>query len=209
MLTILPLVLGPVQTNTYMLADPVTGEAAVVDPAWDGPIILAEAQKRGWRIGHIWITHAHFDHFGGAAVLADGLKIPPVVALHPADYPLWRMQGGASLFGIKMDPGPEPNFDFEHGQILRLGSTSLEVRHCPGHTRGHVILYCSQASLAFTGDVIFQGSIGRTDLPGGDYDALMESIRTQVLSLPDDTRLFSGHGNETTVGDERVDNPYN
>ncbi|MFZ6030391.1 MAG: MBL fold metallo-hydrolase [Chloroflexota bacterium] len=208
MLEIVTFVLGPVQTNAYLLADAGSGEAAVIDPAWDGHVILADAQRRGWRIGHIWYTHAHFDHIGGAAGVADGLKTPPVVALHPQDYPLWRLQGGAPLFGLNLDPGPEPTFDLAHGQTFHLGGNVIEVRHCPGHTRGHVIFYCAADGLAFVGDVIFQGSVGRTDLPGGDHDTLLESIRTQVLSLPDGVRLLSGHGNPTTVGQERHSNPY-
>jgi hydroxyacylglutathione hydrolase len=118
------------------------------------------------------------------------------------------MQGGAPLFGMKIDPGPEPNFDLAHGQVLRLGEHSLEVRHCPGHTRGHVIFYCAQERLAFVGDVIFRGSIGRTDLPGGDMDTLVENIFAQVLTLPDETRLLSGHGEATTVQAEREGNPF-
>jgi glyoxylase-like metal-dependent hydrolase (beta-lactamase superfamily II) len=208
MLEIVPLTLGPLQTNAYLLADPATHEAAVIDPAWDGHLILAEAARRSWRIAHIWYTHAHFDHIGGAAGVADGLKTPPTVALHPADYPLWRASGGAPLFGLDIDPGPEPTFDLAHGQTLYLGNNLIQVRHCPGHTRGHVLFYCPIDALAFVGDVIFLGSIGRTDLPGGDHDTLIESIRAQIMSLPDQVRLFSGHGSVTTVGRERVTNPY-
>jgi hydroxyacylglutathione hydrolase len=207
-LHLLTLPVGPLQTNCYVLADPASNEAAVIDPGWDGLRLLAAVQEHGWRLAHLWYTHAHFDHFGGAAALADGLKTPPVVALHPADYPLWRMQGGAPLFGMKIDPGPEPTFDLVHGQVLHLGGTTLEVRHCPGHTPGHVIFYCAQENLALVGDVIFREGIGRTDLPGGDYDTLIESIHTQVLTLPDATRLLSGHGEETTVGEERANNPF-
>jgi hydroxyacylglutathione hydrolase len=208
MLEIVTFILGPVQTNAYLIADPDTREAAVIDPAWDGRIILTEAQQRGWRIGHLWYTHAHFDHFGGAAAIADGLSPAPVVALHPEDYPLWRMQGGAPLFGLRIDPGPEPSFDLQHGQSLKLGRHTFEVRHCPGHTRGHVVFHCAAEQLVFCGDVIFQGSIGRADLPGGDYDTLIESIAAQILTLPDETRLLSGHGEATTVGEERVGNPF-
>ncbi len=208
MLTIVPLTLGPVQTNTYLVADPDTGEAAVIDPAWDGDQIVAEAGKHGWRIGNIWLTHAHFDHLGGAAGVADNTDPPPPVALHPEDYPLWRMQGGALLFGMQIDPGPEPTIDLSHGQVLRVGSNKLEVRHAPGHTRGHVMFYAPEESLCFCGDVIFAGSIGRTDLPGGDFETLIQSIRSQVLTLPDETRLLSGHGPETTVGEERATNPF-
>jgi hydroxyacylglutathione hydrolase len=208
MLEIVTLVLGPVDTNAYLVADPHTGEAVVIDPAWDGEVILAEAAQRGWRITNIWLTHAHFDHFGGAAAAADGSSPMPPVALHPADYPLWRAQGGAPLFGFRIDPGPEPTIDLLPGMALHLGDNQFEVRHAPGHTPGHVILYCAAQKAAFCGDVIFQSSIGRTDLPGGSYQTLMDSIQTQVLSLPDDTRLYSGHGPATTVGAERLTNPF-
>jgi hydroxyacylglutathione hydrolase len=109
---------------------------------------------------------------------------------------------------MHIDPGPEPTIDLKHGQILRLGGNQFEVRHAPGHTQGHVMFYCPAEIVLFCGDVIFEGSIGRTDLPGGDFDTLISSIRSQILSLPDNTRLLSGHGPETTVGMERRSNPY-
>jgi glyoxylase-like metal-dependent hydrolase (beta-lactamase superfamily II) len=140
--------------------------------------------------------------------VAEGTVPMPPVALHPGDYGLWRAQGGAGLFGYHIDPGPEPTIDLSQFTRLRLGEAEFEVRHAPGHTPGHVIFYCAQEGLAFCGDVIFQGSIGRTDLPGGNYDTLLHSIRSQILSLPDETRLLSGHGPETTVGAERVYNPF-
>lgn len=208
MLEIVSFTLGPVQTNAYLIADPQTREAAVIDPSWDGHIILAEALQRGWRIGHLWYTHAHFDHIGGAAAIADALNPLPLVALHPADHVLWRAGGGGRLFGLPIDPGPEPAIDFTHGQILRLGSNVFEVRHVPGHTPGHVLLYCAAERVCFCGDLIFAGSVGRTDLPGGSWEQLIHSIRTQVYTLPDDTRLLSGHGPETTVGVEKVSNPF-
>jgi hydroxyacylglutathione hydrolase len=208
MLAIVTLTLGPVETNAYLIADPDSGEAAVIDPAWDGEAILQAARQRGWRIGNIWLTHAHFDHLGGSAAVADGLNPAPPVALQPRDYPLWRMDGGAELFGFHIDPGPEPTIDLFHGQILHLGSNQLEVRHTPGHTPGHVVFYCPQSRVMFCGDLIFQGSVGRTDMPGGDFHTLLHSIQTQVLTLPDEVRLLSGHGPETTVGIERVSNPF-
>jgi glyoxylase-like metal-dependent hydrolase (beta-lactamase superfamily II) len=208
MLSIVTFVLGPVQTNSYLVADAETGDALVIDPAWDGHVILAEVSRRNWRLGNIWLTHAHFDHLGGAAEVADGTNPPPPVALHPEDYGLWRAQGGAPLFGFNLDPGPEPTIDLFHGQLLHLGNIEFEVRYTPGHTRGHVVFYAQSDHVAFCGDVIFQGSIGRTDLPGGDFDTLIQSIRTQIFSLPDDTRLLSGHGPETTVAFERRYNPF-
>ncbi|NCP86064.1 MAG: hydrolase [Anaerolineae bacterium CG_4_9_14_3_um_filter_57_17] len=207
-LQIIPFILGPVQTNAYLIADPITCEAAIIDPAWDGEIILAEAQKRGWRIGHLWYTHAHFDHIGGAAAIADALNPLPLVALHPADHALWQIGGGAKMFGLTIDPGPEPVVDFAHGQTLHLGSSLFEVRHTPGHTPGHVVFYCLTEKICFCGDLIFAGSVGRADLPGGDWETLVASIRQQIYTLPEDTRLLPGHGAETHVGEEKVSNPF-
>ena len=221
MLEIVSFILGPAQTNAYLVADSETKEAAVIDPAWDGHVILAEAQKRGWRIGHLWSTHAHFDHIGGAGAIADALNPLPLVALHPNDHVLWRAGGGGAIFGFDIDPGPEPTIDFYDGQILRLGSVEFEVRFTPGHTPGHCVLYVADTraersepigersrSVCFCGDLIFAGSVGRTDLPGGNWDQLVKSIKTQVFSMPDDTRLLSGHGPETTVEEEKRNNPF-
>ena len=208
MLYILPFTLGPAQTNAYLIADSDSGDAAVIDPAWDGKLILSEARTRGWRIAHLWYTHAHFDHIGGAAEIADALNPLPLVALHPDDHVLWRAGGGGALFGFKIDPGPEPTIDFAHGQILRLGSAQFEVRFTPGHTTGHCVLYCAEFKVCFCGDLIFAGSVGRTDLPGGNWETLEKSIREQIYTLPDETRLLSGHGPETTVGDEKRFNPF-
>jgi hydroxyacylglutathione hydrolase len=207
-LEIVTLTLGPVRTNTYLIADPESREAAVIDPAWDGEIILAAAQKRDWRIAHLWYTHAHFDHLGGAAAVANALNPLPLVALHPADHDLWKMAGGSQMFGFKIDPGPEPTIDFEDGQTLRLGNNRLEVRYTPGHTPGHVVFYCAEAKVCFCGDLIFAGSVGRTDLPGGDWETLVESIQKKIYSLPAETRLLPGHEAETTIGQEIKSNPF-
>lgn len=208
MLEIVTFTLGPAMTNAYLVADSESREAAVIDPAWDGHLILAEAEKRGWRIAHLWYTHAHFDHIGGAAAIADALNPLPLVALHPADHTLWRSEGGASFFGFKIDPGPEPTIDLQHGQILKLGNVEFEVRHTPGHTPGMCILYVPSEGVCFSGDLIFRDSVGRTDLPGGDWKTLLKSIHEQIFTLPDETRLLSGHGPETTVGEEKHSNPY-
>jgi len=208
MLEIISFTLGPAQTNAYLVADTDTKEAVVIDPAWDGHVILKAAQDKGWRIGHLWYTHAHFDHIGGAGEIADAMNPLPLVALHPNDHVLWRAGGGAAIFGFDIDPGPEPTIDFVHGQILKLGNFEFEVRFTPGHTTGHCILYVASENICFCGDLIFNGSVGRTDLPGGNWDQLVKSIKEQVFIMPDETRLLSGHGPETTVGDEKTHNPF-
>lgn len=208
MLEIVTLTLGPVQTNSYLVYDQTDGQAVVIDPSWDGETIVLEARSRNCRISSVWITHAHFDHLAGCAGLAEKLDSPPVVALHPLDYPLWRMEGGAKLFGMRIDPGPEPTVELFHGMQMQLGKHVFEVRHTPGHTPGHVVFVCSDEKIVFVGDLIFAGSIGRTDLPGGDYELLVESIQCQVLSLPENTRIFPGHGPITTIAQEIQSNPF-
>ena len=208
MLEIVSFTLGPAQTNSYLVADSETKDAAVIDPSWDGHLILEASQKRGWRIAHLWYTHAHFDHIGGAGAIADALNPLPLVALHPNDHVLWRAGGGGAFFGFDIDPGPEPTIDFYQGQVLRLGSVEFEVRFTPGHTPGHCVLYVPASHVCFCGDVIFAGSVGRTDLPGASWEELEHSIKTQIFTLPDETRLLSGHGPETTVGEEKQSNPF-
>ena len=208
MLAIVSLTLGPVQTNTFLVADTVSGEAVVIDPAGAGRQIAVEAQSRNWHISAVWITHAHFDHIGGTASLLREVKPLPDVALHPSDLFLWQMQGGAPLLGFQIEPGSDPSLKLHDRQELRLGEMVFQVRHTPGHTPGHVVYYCASAEVVFCGDVIFAGSIGRTDLPGGDFNTLINSIRQEILTLPDETRLYCGHGPQTTVGVERQYNPY-
>ncbi|MGH2607327.1 MAG: MBL fold metallo-hydrolase [Anaerolineales bacterium] len=208
-LEILTFTLGPAQTNAYLVADPAARAAVVIDPAWDGAMLAGEAERRGWRIQAIWLTHAHFDHFAGSPELSESLKTPVPIALHPADQFLWRANGLAGLFGVRgIDPGPEPTVPLEHGGRLWLGRHEFEVRHSPGHTPGHVLFLLREEGIAFCGDLIFRDSVGRTDLPGGDWMTLQGSLRMEILSLPDAYRLLPGHGLETTVGQERRGNPF-
>lgn len=201
--------LGMTMTNAYIAADSETKKAVVIDPGYADPQIKFELEKNGWSLEAIWLTHAHFDHIGGVGALAASQDPAPPVAIHADELPLWEAKGGAAMFGLAdVDPGPRPSIDLVHGQTLTLGELSFEVRLAPGHTVGHVMFYCAEAGVLFCGDVIFQGSIGRTDLPGGDYQTLINSINTQVLTLPDETRLLNGHGPETTVGRERANNPF-
>lgn len=208
-LQILRLTQGATMTNAYVVGDETSETAVVIDPAWDGAEIHEEAKAHEWRITNIWLTHAHFDHFVGLAELHELEPGSIPVSLHPDDHPLWRVHGGAGFFGMEtFDPGPEPTIEFEHGMTLRLGSHEFEVRHTPGHSPGHVCLLLAEANVVFCGDLIFAGSVGRTDVPGADSGVLMESIRREILPLPDETRLLPGHGPETTVGRERNSNPF-
>ncbi len=204
---LISLTLGPVQTNTYIVADPDTNEAIVVDPSWDGAEIAKTALEAGLKIKEIWLTHAHFDHIGGIAELVASLPETPPVYLHPDDYDLWKDGGGGASFGIQINSGPEPK-PLQDGQILAVGKFAFETRHTPGHRPGHSVFYCAEAGVLFSGDLIFYRSVGRTDLPGGNWATLEKSIREQVYPLPDDTRIFSGHGDETSVGDEKVNNHF-
>jgi glyoxylase-like metal-dependent hydrolase (beta-lactamase superfamily II) len=208
-LEIVNLALGMTMTNAYLVCETESNQAVVIDPGWDGNRIVEEAENRGWEITQIWLTHAHFDHLGGTGEVANAFNPVLPVALHPEDKWLWEMGGGASFFGLGgIDPGPEPKIALTHGDTLKLGEIEFEVRHAPGHTPGHVMFYCEQEAVLFCGDVIFRTSIGRTDLPKGDYQTLLTSIREQVFTLPDDTLLLNGHGPETTVGFEKAYNPF-
>jgi len=202
------LVLGPLENNTYLLVDNDTRLVAVIDPSFDSEQVVEEARQHGWTISQVWLTHAHFDHIAGVATVSQVVTPPAPVGLHPGDMALWQQNGGASNFGLKFESGPEPTLLFSHGQILTLGSSTFEVRHTPGHTRGHVVFVSQDSPLVLCGDLIFKDSVGRTDLPGGNSAALVKSIHTQILTLPLNTRLLSGHGPETTVGEESQNNPY-
>ena len=147
MLEIVTIILGPVATNCYLIADSDRKEAAVIGPAWEGRVIQAHALEHSWQIRQLWYTHAHFDHLGGAAELAAALRRPPRVALHAADLPLWEKGGGGTRFGYSIDPGPLPGVDLDSVRSLQLGSWRFEVRPTPGHTPGSVVYYCVQAGV--------------------------------------------------------------
>lgn len=207
-LEILTLVLGPLSNNTYLVSDRKTGETAVIDPSLGSQEVLDIVNSKGWHLQQIWLTHAHFDHTASAQLVASSRTPPIPLSLHRLDLPLYRDSGGARKFGFSIQPGPEPAHYFEHGQILTLGESQLEVRLTPGHTPGHVVFYAPDEDVVFCGDVIFAGSIGRTDLPGGNFQQLLKSIQMQILNLPPQTRLLSGHGPETSVATEISINPY-
>jgi glyoxylase-like metal-dependent hydrolase (beta-lactamase superfamily II) len=212
MLEIQSWILGPVATNTYLVGDTGTGQAVVIDPAWDGARIAGEVQAGGWNLRGVWLTHAHFDHFAGLADLVVGLdgELPDdfYIGMHPKDNPLWKVRGGAIMFGVSVKKQPRPTHEFQEGETLAVGGYQFTVHHTPGHSAGHVVFHCPGEEVLFSGDLIFNQGIGRTDLLGGSYGTLMQSIQDWVLPLPDQTRIYSGHGPETTVGAEKRGNPF-
>jgi glyoxylase-like metal-dependent hydrolase (beta-lactamase superfamily II) len=212
MLEVEKIVLGPVATNTYLVGDQESKQAVVIDPAWDGAVLAEKIRQLDWKIQSVWLTHAHFDHFGGLADLLTGLELSEqedfFVGLHPKDMNLWRIKGGAIMFGVPLKSAPKPTHEFQEGELLSVGKYEFQVQHTPGHSSGHVVFHCESEGILFSGDLIFKQGIGRTDLLGGSFSKLMESIQRYVLPLPDETRIYSGHGPETTVGEERRLNPF-
>ncbi|HEX7049805.1 MAG TPA: MBL fold metallo-hydrolase [Longimicrobiales bacterium] len=192
--------------NAYLVRAEGSETAVVIDPGVADPVI-ATLRAGGLELEAVLLTHAHVDHIMGVAALVRETGVP--VYLHPEGRALYdRAIDQAAMFGLGIEPPPSPDRALAHGEALRLAGCDFEVRHAPGHAPGHVVLAVRGAGVAFVGDVIFQGSIGRTDLPGGDFRRLMRSIREQVLTLPDETILYPGHGPSTTVGHERVSNPF-
>lgn len=193
--------------NAYLVRGAAQDHAAAIDPGGATPELLEAVEREGLTLDAILLTHAHVDHLDGVAALARATGAP--VYLHPGDRKLYEQAAvQAQFFGVRVDPPPPPDHELAGGQVLELAGTRLEVRHVPGHSPGHVLFHVEEAQAAFVGDVVFQASIGRTDLPGGSHHQLLESIRSQVLTLPDDTTLYPGHGPPTTVGRERVGNPF-
>lgn len=185
--------------------DPEDPEAVLVDPGEEPARFLAEAEQRGRRIGAIWLTHAHLDHILGVARIRAATGAP--IHLHPADRPLYdQLPEQALQMGLQAVRPPAPDAALAHGQILRVGGAEFAVRHVPGHSPGHVCFVSE--GVVLSGDVLFHDSIGRTDLPGGDFDTLIGSIRRELFSLPEATRVFPGHGPATSIGRERASNPF-
>ena len=198
---------GHFAQNTFLVACADGRAAVLVDPGAATPSALAAAKAKGLSVEAILLTHAHFDHIERVALAKRVTGAP--VHLHPADRPLWDdAPARAAAFGVPFEMPDTPDADLVAGDALTFGGSEFRVAFAPGHAPGHVIFVSATEPVALVGDVIFQGSIGRTDLAGGDYRALMESIRTQVLVLPHETRLFPGHGPETTVGREARANPF-
>ena len=192
--------------NCYIVVDEAARACAIVDPGEEAGLILHKVAETGARPTAIWLTHAHLDHVLGVPQVAAETGAP--VHLHPADQPLYdAVPDQAAWFGLARPPRlPTPDKAFGHGETVSVGGTRFEVRHTPGHSPGSVCLVAPGVVLG--GDVLFAGSIGRTDLPGGDFETLVGSIERELLPLPDETILYTGHGPETTIGEERRSNPF-
>ncbi|MEI8191224.1 MAG: MBL fold metallo-hydrolase [candidate division NC10 bacterium] len=198
-------VVGPLQSNSYLVVDERSRQAAVIDPGMESESVLEAVRREGLRVESLIITHGHFDHiFSSAAFKAEtGAQ----VIMHPDDVPLLlEMPETARFFGFKAPTPPQPDRLVREGDVIKVGDLALRVLETPGHTPGGISLCMDDA--VFVGDTLFAGSVGRTDLRGGSLDALLRSIRTRLLTLPDWTVVYPGHGAATSIGAERRDNPF-
>ena len=185
-----------------------TLEAAVIDPGGDLDRVLAEVERRGLTLKQIWLTHAHIDHAGGTGELARRLGLP-IVGPHPADQ-FWidGLPQQSRMFGFPPAEMFTPTRWLHDGDTVTLGQSTLTVRHCPGHTPGHVVFHSPEIQRVFVGDVLFAGSIGRTDFPQGNHAQLISSITERLWPMGDETVFIPGHGPESSLGEERRFNPY-
>lgn len=199
------LVVGPLQVNCFILADEKTRDAVVIDPGDDAGDILKVIKDKGLKVKYIVNTHGHFDHVGANKAVKEATGAD--VLMHEADAPLLADAADqAIVFGVRVDNPPQPDRYVKHGDVINAGEVALKVLHTPGHSPGGISLL--EQGMVFTGDALFSGSIGRTDLTGGDLMTLLRSIKTNLMTLPDDTRVFSGHGPASTIGEERRENPF-
>ncbi|MEW6037664.1 MAG: MBL fold metallo-hydrolase [Pseudomonadota bacterium] len=196
------------QQNCTILGCEATGLGAVVDPGGELDRIMAAAEDAGIALSKIFLTHAHADHAAGAAALATQLGIP-IEGPHRDDaFWIEMLPQQCAMFGLPRTTVFTPDRWLEHGDTVSFGGETLEVLHCPGHTPGHIVFFHRGQRLALVGDVLFKGSIGRTDFPRGDYDTLIRSIRERLFPLGDDVTFIPGHGPASTFGEERRANPF-
>jgi len=198
---------GPADTNGYLVCDQPGGHALVIDaPLGSTPSMIEQARAWDTPIEYLINTHGHWDHFLDNAALLRATKAK--FGIHRESAPLLALPQ-TRMFGLDIDIEPStPNFFLEEGVPFAVGALKFEIFHCPGHCPGSVVLFEPRERVAFVGDVLFAGSIGRTDLPGGDYAALLRSIREKLFPLGDEVRVLSGHGPATTIGQERLTNPF-
>jgi glyoxylase-like metal-dependent hydrolase (beta-lactamase superfamily II) len=196
------------QQNCSLVWCDQTLQAAVIDPGGDLDSLLAAVKQHGLTLSQIWLTHGHIDHAGGAGELAARLKLPIIGPQQADQFWIDGLPAQSKMFDFVQAVNFTPTRWLNDHDTLTLGESTLQVRHCPGHTPGHVVFYSAEANRAFVGDVLFAGSIGRTDLPQGDHDTLIASIVERLWPMGDGTVFISGHGPESTFGRERKSNPY-
>jgi glyoxylase-like metal-dependent hydrolase (beta-lactamase superfamily II) len=196
---------GPLQANCFIIVDEDTGKAAVIDPGGDGPSILKHLESKPWDVEAILNTHAHFDHVAANGDLVRGTGAPLMVPRQDAPL-LDQATFQARMYGLEVQASPKPDRLLDDGDTIDVGDEVVKVIATPGHSPGGVTFLTSVG--IFPGDALFAGSIGRTDLPGGDFDTLIRSIKERILALPDETQVFPGHGPATTVERERMYNPF-
>ncbi len=198
-------VVGPFEENCHVLRLSDRAETVIIDPGDEAPRLLAHFEKAGWAPVAILNTHAHLDHIGAVKALQERFKIP--FHLHPEDLPtLGTAPQAAHMYGVPVPDVPRVDRHLAHGETLELAGLAIRVRHTPGHTPGHVCFVV--ADVVCSGDALFRGSIGRTDLPGGDTATLLASLANEFLTLDDSVKVYSGHGPVTTIGRERLHNPF-
>lgn len=199
------LVVGPLETNCYLVFCPDTRECLIIDPGAEPEKIIRAIKENNLQPIGIINTHGHVDHVGGNLEIKNKFTVP--LYLHQADLSLLQQAHRGELsFFLQAKPSPPPDESLEDGQEIVFGQSRLTVLHTPGHTPGSVSLFGD--GLLFSGDTLFNGGVGRTDLPGGDWTALRKSIKEKILALPDETEVLPGHGPKTTVGREKADNPF-
>jgi glyoxylase-like metal-dependent hydrolase (beta-lactamase superfamily II) len=196
------------QQNCRLLWCDETLRGVLIDPGGDNQKILAMVKEEGVSLEAIWLTHGHLDHVGGSGSLAEQLSLPIIGPHKGDDFWLQGLDQQAAMFGVEAVQGFTPDRWLQDGDTLEIAGYEFAVLHCPGHTPGHVVLVEHSQKLALVGDVLFAGSIGRTDFPRGDSQQLIDSIRTKLWSLGDDYQVLSGHGPITTIGHERQTNPF-